>query len=709
MTRRICIVTPDLVGPIKNGGIGTHAFNLALELAHVGNKVTVLFTGPIEYGSADYWRAHFDKLGIVFHSQETLPPAPCPLNTSWFLERSYRIFLYLKERQFDTVNFQEWQANGFHTIQAKRSTKHFQDLRIVVTMHSSSEWINEGNRVWSSDPFVDPKLDWCERYCCTHCDHLTSPSQHMLDWAEAQGWSLCENRSIAPYCYELKKRSKPTKPAPGHIAFFGRLETRKGLSLFINAINDLPDRAKARIRGIHFVGKEGIVDGVKANEFIAKHLELQPDLIHINTDFSSHDAIEYLLRTRCLAVIPSLLDNYPYTVIECCMNGIPLLASNVGGIPEMVGASALFAPNRTALTSALEDVLRGKIPLTRQKYDSQKSAELWQSLLAIPSPTNRYLRVLKDIEKKRPLISICTPYYNYGRYLASLIGSINESTYDNWELIIVNDGSTDPASVKEFKRLSKASKDKRVRFYSTDNRGVGAARNQAASYARGEYLVFMDSDNLCTPTMLMDFLTGIKMSGTDVLTCHFKAFPEELSHPSDSTIPIYAYLPIGPAIEVGWAENVFGDANFIVKRSSFEELGGFTTERGTSWEDWDFLARMSLKGFKQDVIPELLFWYRHTGEGYSRNTNYYLNHRRILRAYSDSLPREMSFMFKNVLVPLRARLELNQVGFRSDIDPRPFNELSPLKKIFVQTWDSLPPELKSAFMPLADAIDRTIN
>ncbi len=64
------------------------------------------------------------------------------------------------------------------------------------------------------------------------------------------------------------------------------------------------------------------------------------------------------------------------------------------------------------------------------------------------------------------------------------------------------------------------------------------------------------------------------------------------------------------AIEVGFYSNIFGDANFCVKKSVFEKLGGFCGARGEVADDWEFLARLVLAGFSLDVIPKGIFLYR---------------------------------------------------------------------------------------------------
>jgi teichuronic acid biosynthesis glycosyltransferase TuaG len=90
-----------------------------------------------------------------------------------------------------------------------------------------------------------------------------------------------------------------------------------------------------------------------------------------------------------------------------------------------------------------------------------------------------------------PLVSIIMPAYNAEQFLAAAIRSVLRQSYQNWELLIVNDGSTDktPDILNQFDDL-------RIRFFSQKNRGVAAARNVALSNMRGDFYCFLDADDL---------------------------------------------------------------------------------------------------------------------------------------------------------------------------------------------------------------------
>lgn len=109
------------------------------------------------------------------------------------------------------------------------------------------------------------------------------------------------------------------------------------------------------------------------------------------------------------------------------------------------------------------------------------------------------------------LVSIITPMYNAKQYISETIESVIAQVYTNWEMIIVDDGSTDesPKVVQEY-----AKKDARIRYYRQQkNGGIAKARNTAIGYARGRYVAFLDSDDLWKPDKLQKQLVFMEKEG----------------------------------------------------------------------------------------------------------------------------------------------------------------------------------------------------
>ena len=155
---RICIVSNELVGPSKNGGIGTAYTVMAESLAQAGHEVTCLYTLGEECASHDisHWEKEYRKRNV-----RLVPlPRPAPgLIANQFATYSYEVYLWLKQNdRFDFIHFPECQALGYYAQLAKRQGLAFSGATICVGIHSMHQWIKEANREYIASQF-DLQLD----------------------------------------------------------------------------------------------------------------------------------------------------------------------------------------------------------------------------------------------------------------------------------------------------------------------------------------------------------------------------------------------------------------------------------------------------------------------------------------------------------------------------------------------------------------------
>ncbi len=201
-----------------------------------------------------------------------------------------------------------------------------------------------------------------------------------------------------------------------------------------------------------------------------------------------------------------------------------------------------------------------------------------------------------------PKISVCVVTCDRPDYLLSALESLDNQTYKNFEVVIADNSATKLDLDKLASRFSFP-----LRIVEPKIQTPGSARNLAAASSTGEYLLFMDDDNIAAPHELEIFSKVAGQSDIDVFTCATQTFREisELENPWS----LHYWFPIGSVIPLGIRHNVFGDTNFLVRKSVFEKVGGFREENFYG-EDWEFLARLVLMGFSLQVIPEPLFFYR---------------------------------------------------------------------------------------------------
>lgn len=121
-----------------------------------------------------------------------------------------------------------------------------------------------------------------------------------------------------------------------------------------------------------------------------------------------------------------------------------------------------------------------------------------------------------------PLISIIVPCYNQAQYLDECLQSVMGQTYENWECIIVNDGSPDDTEQVAKKWLEK---DARFKYIYKENGGLSSARNAGLALANGNYIQFLDSDDCIAPDKISNSLKAIKNEiGNNIVISNFKMF-----------------------------------------------------------------------------------------------------------------------------------------------------------------------------------------
>jgi glycosyltransferase involved in cell wall biosynthesis len=653
----ILIVTPDFAGPTRNGGIGTACFHQALTLSQAGYPVTILFAGHNEARNPDYWCQHFaDSYGWRYvdlnewcaeHGgfEAQLPPFHGLPEINW----SYFALQYMKTRSFDLVFFQDYLSCGLRPMQYKQAGLGFHNTRMILTLHSFHQWIWEGMGLMPGSVSELVRQD-AEAGAIRLADRLIAPSHHMAYYTAKNIKGLSQPITVIPYTFETvseTENSARTFEGPfEHLIFFGRLDNRKGLRIFLDAIAS-SDQLRSRVKRITFLGRQGLFEGKPAKDGVASAMSRVPALEWVIIDeLDTHEAIAFVKQQKnALVVAPSLMDNLPLAVIELFVHRIPFITTAVGGIPEIVGAAnahLLSTPTAAALQGCLEVVV-GDGYLTidyRTGYNQQSACSALLSfvdeqLRTVPEKTHEVHRTPPGI----PLVSVLVPHFNSTTYLEIALNSLKMQDFKGeYEVIVVDDCSTNPTESERFDRMASQWNDPRVHFVRSDiNRGPSGARNFAASKARADWLVFFDCDNEAAPEMLSTMYQSASGSGLDFLTIFTyqilqtdeKHAPKALDYSNITTI----YMPLGPALESGAFNNTYGDACAIVRRTAFESVGGFSSKPG-SYEDWELFATLCFNGYKMGVIPMPLLYYRNMEAGYSRSTNAHRNLMRILTRYT---------------------------------------------------------------------------
>ncbi len=238
----------------------------------------------------------------------------------------------------------------------------------------------------------------------------------------------------------------------------------------------------------------------------------------------------------------------------------------------------------------------------------------------------------RDMGEECPLVSVCLVHHERPRYLQQAVDSLLAQTYPNLEVVLVDDGSRTPEALAALAALEATFRGRDWKIIRQPNAYLGAARNRAAREAAGEWLLFMDDDNVARPDEVAVLVRAARRTGAGIVTCFHDAFVGE-APPAAPELAHYRMAFTGGPVAAGVFTNVFGDANALVRRADFERVGGFTELRGVGAEDHEFFARAVLGGVRLVVVPEPLYGYRVSPAGMRLAGSEYRNARRALTPF----------------------------------------------------------------------------
>lgn len=198
------------------------------------------------------------------------------------------------------------------------------------------------------------------------------------------------------------------------------------------------------------------------------------------------------------------------------------------------------------------------------------------------------------------LVSVVIPCYKQAEYLAESVDSVVAQTHQNWELIIVNDGSPDDTSAVA-RDLIKRHAGRRIRLVEQQNQGLAMARNAGIRVSVGKYILPLDADDRIHPDMLaktvalLEANPGISIAYTDY---RYFGFQEQVMQTRE-----YDFRTICTAY------NQF-TCTSLYRREAWVAAGGYNPNMVLGYEDWDFWISCGELGYVGKRVPEVLFFYR---------------------------------------------------------------------------------------------------
>lgn len=205
---------------------------------------------------------------------------------------------------------------------------------------------------------------------------------------------------------------------------------------------------------------------------------------------------------------------------------------------------------------------------------------------------------------EQPLVSVIIPTYNAASYIREAVDSALAQTYQNFEVIVVDDGSTDNTA----EVLAPYIKEKKIIYIHQENKGLPAARNTAIKASHGEFVALLDSDDIFLPNKLerqVSYLMQHPECG--VCYCEFTHFYEE--NPKKLFRLNYKYYSGDDVFPNLLRMNFIGPLGVVLRRSEMDRVGLFNETYRRS-EDWEYWLRLARHGVRFEHLPEVLAKYR---------------------------------------------------------------------------------------------------
>lgn len=667
------LATNEYEGIYRNGGIGTYYKTLSQVLADSGWYVILLlsFTGS----DADHkftGNSHIPCLKHIFSTDNITDIVNLQATHRLTLDLTrqsnaveYHNFAYLYflqalnqlfKQSLIYVEFQEMTGLGYLTTQAKQANILGKNCITAITMHSGHEWIAEANDKYVLEEQL--RYHWqkifFEQTAFENADLAFFPSYFLKSKVDSYGWNTSNAKNL-PYFIPILNPSKNPSPVISQaisildrekipVIFFGRLEERKGLCIFIEAIKSLPEITHSQIE-VLFIGKiiplqSSALRHLNSQEYIDLELTGTDIKYQVFSEFYSEQAIDFIANLPnpvvCLA---SHQENFPNTGLEMGQLPVNLVVSQTGGFQETLAlinrqtGIYWFKPRDSASLAEKLDKAIYNHQEVREIPSKQELIEKNQALLQLrldyincainqagEKPEFATINSTVEANFYYPKVTIGVTCYNLGKYLIECLASLEEQSYPNLEVIVLDDASTD----LETKEIFAQAKDifPYFRFVELEvNQGLGAARNHIISLAEGDYFLPLDADNNLLPFSVEMFVKAALNSQAKIVTCPM------IYHGKSAGIHHF----LGGSVAGLMQENIAGDACSlfdisIVKKFPHPESKDICTH------DWEIMTASRVTGNKIVYFPYPLYEYRMRKDSMIQGA-YYPKEKYYLRQY----------------------------------------------------------------------------
>jgi len=432
-------------------------------------------------------------------------------------------------------------------------------------------------------------------------------SRRNLETARIQLADAIANAGVIDNPVNLQDRSEvawPGEEGPARLACVARLDAHvKGFDVLFQAL--ATPSWKARDWILEIFGK-----GVNAAYLVelVRFLGLEEKVRFVG----QVDDVRGIWERNHLLVMASRMEGAPLALFEAMWCGRAAVVTDVGGNADLVEDRETGFLAQAATASCLESALE-RAWRDRSRWSDMGRSARESIARRDPSPPATLVREVREAAKSerrpqsgdRPTVSVVIPCYNYAKYLVQAVESVLAQTWQDFEILVVDDGSTDD-SLAVARSLERRHGKRGLRVIAQANSGQPAiSRNNAIRQARGRFVLPLDADDMLAPTCVARMVEVLEADATvsmvhgDVLCFEDAKIWYQNSAEWDSQ-------EIAAGNRQAYAS--------MYRREVWDKVGGYRTNvRG--YEDWDFWIGCAEAGFKGRRIATPLLFYRTKADG----------------------------------------------------------------------------------------------
>lgn len=230
-------------------------------------------------------------------------------------------------------------------------------------------------------------------------------------------------------------------------------------------------------------------------------------------------------------------------------------------------------------------------------------------------------------------VSIIIPAYNASEYINDCLDSCIKQNHYNVEIIVIDDGSTDNTG-----DIVKSYSDRRIKYIYKENGGSASARNSGIRNSSGDYIIFLDSDDLILPERITVHLESLKNKEKIITYSDFRYIK---NHNNDNEYKHKFKFYSGDVLDKILYKNFIPTNCATYPRSFINDIGIFNEEI-RNCEDTEFLIRAFLAGYKVEYLDKVLAYYRlHEGSKSKEKVKNYSNYIKILRLFENKIEKKL--------------------------------------------------------------------